>query len=376
MRNTSMSEKTIAIGIALTVLAGAFLTCTAIPSVDAGTTERDMWPLNANITVDVTPSGGVSKYVQIEEGEILTVNWLAVNMTGQGAMYVTVYPSIPPLNWTNITQVGTTTYYQTIWTYHDTPPQSLWIRSGGRDVMKVNIQAVIYSGTWTPITINMTVTRDSYTAPGINGLEDKIDALQKQLDALDINALRASIRDLQIAQSGLNTQMVSLRDAIAMLQVALDQNGQNDTTLRSQITTLSETLKTLESLSAQNNETLTAEYTLLTEKIASINNTATNTTTIINNTEVVENPYNDTALWGEVNTIKATPPVTQYNNTTQVHPTTYTTKTLSHKEEANIIPAIVAGIMSGVLTALIIGVIIYVWVRRRYGGAVKAPETI
>ena len=373
-----MSEKTIAIGIALTVLAGAFLTCTAIPSVDAGTTERAMWPTDTDILVG--DNNFTTKYIQVAPGEIVTVNWKSGSIPTNAYLSMTIRTGVASLNWSSDLTVNGGGFIGQ-WAYIDSPAKSVWFRSGGYDVVSVEFTGK-QGGWWTAgknITVNFTVTQDAYTfAPNTKDIEDKIDALQKQMDALNISSLQKAISDLQTVQGALNTEIMSLRGLLTALQTLVSQNAQSNsenlTLLESQITTLSETLKTLESVSAQNNETLTEKYTLLTEKIASI--TATNTTTIIDNTEVVENPYNDTALWGEVNTIKATPPVTQYNNTTQVHPTTYTTKTVSRKEEANIIPAIVAGAVSGVLTALITGVIIYVWVRRRYGVVVKAPEII
>lgn len=365
--------KATAIGIIMAVVAGAFLSCAAAPSADAATTEREWWPLDTNITVDKSVSGsGTTKYVQIEEGEILTVNWLALNMTSQEWITICLYPNIPPLNWSNMTEGATC---QITWNYHLSPPQTSWLRSGGHDVMKVNLFAgEAYGGTWTSVIINMTVTRDNYTAPSIESLEDEIAALQEQIDAIDISSLQQAISDLQAAQTSLNTQITSLRDLITALQAVVAQNGQNDAEnmaeLEGQITNLSDALKVLEHVGALNDAILEAEITLLTEKIANVNSTATNTTITIDNSTYIESDYNDSALWSKVNELEAAPPIVQvYNNTTQVHPATivYQNRTTTQKEDAGAGIGLLAGFVSVLVAVIIVEWIIFVRVVRKGG---------
>ena len=369
-----MNGKAIAVGIALTVLAGAFLTCAAVLSADAATTERSWWPLNTNITVD---SSTVTKYVRAGPGEIVTINWMSDNMTSAGgSVYISLKPMIPGLNWTNMTESNG--MYSVQWDYHDGPPVCASFRSGGYDVAWLKFQPSWTAGyNWLPVTFNITVTRDDYSfGPDTKGLEDKIAALQKQLDDLDIDALRASINDLKTAQAALNADIKSLRDIISKLQTQVDEQAENDTALSNALASLnasvSESLRALEDASALNDAALDAEITLLDEKVGKLptNSTVTNTTV------VVPNDYNDTALRDEIAKLKAAPPVVQYNNTTQVHPATYTTKTVTQKNEVNTALAIVAGAVSGVLTALITGVIMYAWMRKRYGGVVKPADSI
>jgi len=360
--------------IALWSILALCMTLTAVVPSASAVSDR-VW-LALGTDTNVSAGTMITGFVNAVPGEVVTVNWKAGVMGSSYQLSIWFYPSIPAMNWS---QFGGEAYNPMSFRYWSvfigSPPGAAWIRSGGFDVIYIQVSNGV-SGAPT-VTFNVTVTQDNWTyKQDLGAVDEKISALnttmQENFTAIRdaISGLRASLDSMNLSE---NADVVQLQDQLDALNASLVLSesalralmDMNDTALRALIG---------------------ADYANLTEQLQRVNVSVTNITNVTSNiTERVE--YNDSALWSEIGRLNATPPVTivQVNNTTvvnktevnttEINPTTFVNRTETLSAGNN---EVVAGAVAGVATGAIVSgagvALIDRRMRKRYGGLAPLQE--
>jgi prefoldin subunit 5 len=276
--------------IALWSILALCMTMTAIVPSASAATDR-VW-LTTGVDTNVSAGTMITGYVRAAPGEVVTVNWKAGIMGSSYQLSIWFYPSVPAMNWS---QFGGEAYNPMSFRYWSvfagSPPGAAWIRSGGFDVIYIQVSN---SGSGAPtVTFNVTVTRDNWTTVlDPNGLDAKLAELNSTVSALQ--NYTASLNDTlgEMGNSMLDN-FTSLGDQLDVLNASLAQTevllralmDMNDTALRNALDA--------------DNASLHDNLQNLSEQLAALRSEVQNISF------PVAGQYNDTLLWKEISGINA-----------------------------------------------------------------------